>query len=197
MSEAMGTEEEATRTLYLLRHAKSSWSQPKLDDHERPLNGRGRRAAALMAEHIASLPVQPTLILCSTALRTRETLAALLDVWRDDASRRPALVEFERGLYLAPPEALLMRLREAPEDCRALLLIGHNPGMHQLACALAGDRDHCGGALAAKLVRKFPTAALATFRVRGPWTELSRGTVRLVDYTTPGELAPSEGGDDD
>jgi len=193
MSEAMGTENEA-RTLYLLRHAKSSWAQPQLDDHERPLNGRGRRAATLMAEHIASLPVRPALILCSSALRTRETLAALLDALGDGA-RHPK-VEIERGLYLAQPEALLLRLREAPEECAALLLIGHNPGMHQFACALAGNRGG-GGALAAKLARKFPTAALATFRVNGPWAELGRGGAVLADYTTPGELAPSEGGDDD
>jgi phosphohistidine phosphatase len=190
MGEAMEAE-EGSRTLYLLRHAKSNWASPRLDDHERPLNGRGRRAAALMAEHIASLPVRPALILCSTALRTRETLAALVDALSDSV-RRPA-VEIERGLYLAPPEALLLRVREAPEDCAALLLIGHNPGIHQFACALAGDR----GALAAKLARKFPTAALATFRIRGAWAELSRGTVLLADYATPGELAPSEGGDDD
>jgi phosphohistidine phosphatase len=192
MSEAMEAEEEGSRTLYLLRHAKSSWAQPRLDDHERPLNGRGRRAAALMAEHIASLPVRPALVLCSTALRTRETLAALLDALGDGARRRPA-VEIERGLYLAPPEALLLRVREAPEDCAALLLIGHNPGMHQLACALAGDR----GAHAAKLARKFPTAALASFRISGPWAELRRSTALLTGYATPGELAPSEGGDDD
>src|SRR5690348_8323213 len=189
MSEAMGTEQN-TRTLYLLRHAKSSWAQPRLDDHERPLNSRGQRAAVLMAEHIASLPVRPALILCSSALRTRETLATLLDALGN--GKHHPKVEIERELYLASPEALLLRLREAPEDCAALLLIGHNPGMHQLACALAGS-----GALVAKLGRKFPTAALATFRVRGPWVELGRGSAQLADYATPGELAPSEGGDDD
>ena len=72
------------KTLLLLRHAKSAWSDPRLDDHDRPLNGRGERAAKAMADHIAREGPRPDLILCSTAMRTRQTLAPLA------ACRRPA-----------------------------------------------------------------------------------------------------------
>src|SRR6476620_11325492 len=111
----------AMKTVLLLRHAKSAWGQPGLDDHERPLNRRGERAAEAMAEYIVHNAPRPDLILCSTALRTRQTLAPL--VHRLVSPAPP--IALEKSLYLASKPALLVRLRAVPDDVRAVLLIGH------------------------------------------------------------------------
>jgi phosphohistidine phosphatase len=174
------------KTLHLLRHAKSSWADPGADDHARPLNKRGRRAADLMAEHVAALPEPPELILASDAARTRETLQSIAA-----ALARPARVLIERELYLAPCERLLARLGRVEEEVASVLLIAHNPGLHELALRLAATQPH-----AAQRFGKFPTAALASFAVSGPWRELQAGGARLRDYVTPGDLSPSDGDDD-
>jgi phosphohistidine phosphatase len=174
------------KTLHLYRHAKSSWADPSGDDHARPLNKRGRRAAAAMAEHIAALAESPALILCSDAARTRETLHHLMT-----ALQRPAEVLVERELYLAPSERLLERLRRVDEGAPSILLLGHNPGLHELALRLAAASPRV-----AERLGKFPTAALVSFAVSGTWRDLDAGSVRFRDYVTPGELSPSDGDDD-
>ena len=167
------------RNLYLLRHAKSSWSDPTLSDHERPLAPRGRRDAKRIAAHLLELGIAPELVLCSTAVRTRETLELI----------RPALgsaatVELEAGLYAAWAETLLERLRQVPAERTSVMLIGHNPGLQDLALVLASSgpgRD--------RLEAKFPTAALATLTVpAASWTELSPGEAVLAAYVVPKEL---------
>ena len=167
-----------TRRLYLLRHAKSSWKDPALADHDRPLAGRGRRAAAAMADHMAEHQILPELVLCSTALRTRETYERL----------EPALagpqVHYERRLYGASAGELLKRLRTVPADISTVLLIGHNPGIEELALQLARaspERDD--------LQVKFPTGALATLEFTGStWSELEPGCATLIAYTRPRDL---------
>ena len=139
-------------TVYLLRHAKSSWSDPTLPDQERPLARRGRRDAKRIAKHLVRLGIKPELVLCSAAARTRETLELL----------RPALgatstVRLEAALYAASADKLLERLRAVPEAVASVMLIGHNPGLHDLALALAS-----AGTELERLEAKFPTAALAT-----------------------------------
>src|SRR5215468_6012499 len=123
------------RTLYLLRHAKSSWDDPALADHERALAPRGRRDAALVGEHLRSLGVEPQLVLCSSSVRTRETLELVLP-----ATGGPT-VSFEDGLYGASSDVLLARVRRVPDDVGSLMLIGHNPGMQDLAVTLASTGD--------------------------------------------------------
>jgi len=169
------------KTLLLLRHAKSAWSDPRLDDHERPLSSRGERAAKAMAEHIARGPLRPDLILCSTAMRTRQTLAPL--VKRLGAPAPP--IALERGLYLASEDVLLDHLRDLAESVSTALLIGHNDGIWRLAEALAGGGP--SEALAA-LRAKFPTGALATLSVPGPWRGLTRGSAKLVAFVRPRDL---------
>lgn len=171
------------KTLLLLRHAKSAWNDPRLDDHERPLNRRGERAAKAMADHIARQGPRPDLILCSTAMRTRQTLAPLLK--RLDGPAPP--ISLEKGLYLASEDALLARLQTVADDVRTVLLIGHNDGIGQLAADLTADGPP--GAVAA-LRAKFPTGALASLRApAGPWSDLKPGSAKLLAFVRPRDLA--------
>src|SRR3954454_5791713 len=146
----------AMRQLLLLRHAKSSWDDPALSDHARPINARGRRAAAAIAQAMRELGLAPDIVLVSSARRTLQTLEALTPF--DD----PALIEPMDALYLAPWRSLLEALRAVPETARSVLLLGHNPGLHELAMALAGIDDGAGaagrgGADARRLAEGYPT----------------------------------------
>jgi phosphohistidine phosphatase len=161
------------RRLYLLRHAKSSWKEQGLADHDRPLAPRGRRAARALARHLRD---EPELVLCSTARRARETLAGI----------EPALgrseIRLEPELYGAGPAALLERLREISAHVGSVMVIGHNPGLQELALLLARDGS-------TELGAKFPTGALATLAFRGPgWAELDRGAAELVEFVRPRDL---------
>jgi len=163
--------------LYLLRHAKSSWADPSLPDHERPLAPRGRRDAKLVAEHLRLVRSEPELVLCSPAARTRETLELL----------RPALgsstVSVEEHLYAASSEELLARIRAVPETVASVMLIGHNPGLHRLAIALASAGDDLE-----RLEAKFPTAALATLALPVQWRRSGPGAATLSAYVVPRQL---------
>lgn len=171
------------RQLLLLRHAKSSWDDPRLADHARPLNTRGRRAAAAMAGAMAELGLAPDVVLVSSARRTLQTLEALqLD--------GPRIVEPMDDLYLAPWPRLLDVLRGMPETARSVLLIGHNPGLHDLALALAGPAAMAASAAARRLAPAYPTAALAEFAIASPWRGLEAGGGQLVRFLTPADLAP-------
>ena len=167
------------KRLYLLRHAKSSWDDASLPDHERPLAPRGKKAAKAMAGHLRKEGVRPALVLCSSSVRTRETLALIAKVLGEEVP-----VEVEEGLYGAGAEELLERLRAVPAGVASVLLIGHNPAVQELALDLAG-----GGAERARLEEKFPTGALATleFDVE-TWTELEPGRGELVAFVVPREL---------
>ena len=175
--------EEITRVLHLLRHAKSSWRDAGLEDRERPLNARGHHAGALVAEHLAHEKM-PDLILCSSALRTRETLEHLIRAY----GRTPA-VSIEDALYLATARGLLERIEAVEDDVATLLVIGHNPGLHELAVALA---RHGPRAERARLAAKFPTAALASFRVAARWRAISHAPIALTSYVVPSDLDAAE-----
>lgn len=170
------------KTILLLRHAKSSWDSAALNDHDRPLNKRGERAAALMAVHLAETGPRPDLILCSTAMRTRQTLAPLVKAL--DVPAPP--ISLEKDLYLASEDALLSRLRALPADVETVLLIGHNDGIGQLAGALAGrGLEPALG----QLREKYPTGTLATLRfASGPWSTLGPGACELLAFVRPRDL---------
>ena len=167
------------KRLFLLRHAKSSWDDPELDDHERPLAPRGRRAAKLLAGYLSRERVAPALVLCSAARRTRETLERIAPALGEDVR-----VEIERELYAASERRLLERLRSVGEDVDSVMLIGHNPGVEQLALLLAGSGQKLDA-----VRRKYPTAALATLEFSGPWRELGPSGAELTDFVTPKQLA--------
>ena len=175
----MSQERRPTKQLMLLRHAKSSWDDPGLADHDRPLAPRGHRAAELIADHMRTESVAPALVLCSASRRTRETLDLIEPALREDVS-----VQIERELYAASEYGLLERVQAVDEGVESVLLIGHNPGIEQLALTLAGS-----GEKLAAVERKYPTGALATLEFRGSWSALDPGGAELTDFVTPKQLA--------
>lgn len=166
---------QVLRSLYLLRHAKSSWDDPGLGDHARPLSRRGERAARDMAAHLSREAVMPDLVLCSTARRARQTLGELA---------LASEVRYEDGLYGAGPVELLARLRCLPDDVGSLMLVSHNPGLQELAVSLAGNGDPL---LLARLRDKLPTGALVKLTFHGPWASL-----RQVDATLEAMVRPQD-----
>ena len=169
----------AMRTLFLLRHAKSSWSDPTLADQERPLSARGRRDAKRIARHLAQLAIEPDLVLCSPAQRTRETL----DLVRPALDASTSMI-FEVELYGASADTLLDQLRGVPDGVESVLLIGHNPGVQDLALCLASE-----GVELNRLEEKFPTAALAILAVpKVTWAQLSEADAVLEAFVVPRQL---------
>jgi phosphohistidine phosphatase len=171
------------KRLYLLRHAKSSWDDPTLADHDRPLAPRGRRAAKAMAQHLRHEGIAPELVLCSPSARTRETLTAIAPGLGENAD-----VRIEDELYAASAAALLDVLQEVPDEVRSVMLIAHNPGIQDLAVSLAG-----GGPVIERVRSKFPTAALATLELDGSWRELAPDGAELVKFVKPKELPSTPG----
>lgn len=166
------------RRLLLLRHAKSSWDDPSLPDHDRPLAARGHRAADRMAGYLRSNAPEVDLVLCSSALRTTETLEHMGRAFGN------AEMVVEDGLYGANVEALLDRLRAVSNGVDGVALIAHNPGVQHLATTLARDGDDLD-----RVRTKFPTGALAVLEFDGAWAELGEGAASLVAFVTPKDLA--------
>jgi phosphohistidine phosphatase len=161
--------------LHLLRHAKSSWDDDA-DDHERPLNKRGREAARLIGESLPRAIGTFDLVLCSSALRTRETAELVLAGF----SKVPRIL-YEDELYLATRATLMQRLGEIDEHVGSVMMIGHNPGLHELAIALAAPGSAGFSTLANG---KFPTGVRTRFVIGTSWAEIDTERHRLVDYVT-------------
>lgn len=170
------------KLLYLLRHAKSSWSDQGLPDSERPLAPRGRRATTALTRHLRREDIQPALVLCSPAQRTVETFERIASAFGAGVT---LLVDDE--LYGATGEELVHRLRAVPETVASVMVIGHNPGLQNLAVLLAGDGEP--GALE-RLRTKYPTGALVTLAIpNDSWRALEPGRARLVGFVAPKELS--------
>lgn len=168
-----------------MRHAKSSWDDPRLSDHARPLNARGRAAASAMRGLMHELGLAPDIVLVSSARRTLQTLEAL-EPWDETP-----LVEPMDALYLADPTQLLAVLHGVAETARSVLVLGHNPGLHELAILLAGPAMRHDNPTARRLAEGFPTGALAEFAVSGGWSQLGEGAGRLMRFVAPRDLAAS------
>jgi len=171
------------KTLYLLRHAKAAPAEIGQDDHARPLAGRGRRDADRMGELLEQRGEPLDFVLCSSSRRTRETLERVLDRLK----ARPRVL-IESDLYLADCESLLERVRTLPDDADRAMLIGHNPGLADLADVLVirGSKE-----ARQRLARKFPTGALAIVQFDvARWDEAQPGA-ELVAFLVPRELEPS------
>lgn len=167
------------RTLYLLRHAKSSHDDSTLADHDRPLAPRGDKATPVVADHMRDAGVVPDVLLCSSARRTRQTLDLL-----GDAVPAACDVRIEDGLYQANADTLLRRVRTLPDDAPRAMLIGHNPALEQLALLLAASGEHLD-----RMTTKFPTAALATLEAAiDGWSDLAPGSARLIGFVRPNDL---------
>lgn len=170
------------RRLILLRHAKSDWSSPGANDHDRTLAERGRKAAPRIGAYLADHAPAPDCVLVSTARRTRETWGLVAE-----AFARPPQASFDERLYGADPQTILAVIRETAPACRTLLVIAHNPGLHEVAGLLA--QDGCEEALG-RLAAKFPTAALACIDLPiEDWADLRPGIGRLAAFVTPRLLA--------
>jgi phosphohistidine phosphatase len=165
------------RVVHLLRHAKSSWDTG-LPDDERPLAKRGRKAAKAIRRYLREQRIEPELVLCSSARRARETLELI------EPALRSADVRVERSLYGAGGDELLDRLRAVPDHVGSAMLIGHNPGLQELALDLVGP-----AADVRELRAKYPTAALVTLAFGAPsWRLIEPGTGNLAGFVRPREL---------
>ncbi len=169
------------KTIYLLRHAKSSWNDASFPDLQRPLAPRGRKAAPRMGTHMTRHGLVPDRVLCSAARRAVETWQALALPLRDETP-----VEIREDLYHASPGTILEVLRELPAEVDSVLLIGHNPTLEELALALAGSGEQ---EALEDLERKYPTGAMAIldFPVQ-EWREVREGTGWLRAFIRPKDL---------
>jgi phosphohistidine phosphatase len=171
----------ARRVIYLFRHAKSSWDDPTLEDFDRPLAPRGRRATEVMRNYMRLADVRPDLVLCSSSVRTRQTLENV-----HPAIGASAKVRYDRKLYHGGVLALSNRLRRLPDEVASVMLVGHNPVLQDLAVSLTGcgDRDAI-----ARVKAKFPTAGLVTLVLqRDHWRDLESGACELHSFVVPRSL---------
>lgn len=159
------------RTLYLLRHAKSSWNDSSLRDYDRPLKGRGRDAAQRIGKHLATEELKAPLLICSPAVRTRETAELVLK-----SSNLRVDERFDERIYEASLRDLLQVVAEIPDQKRVVILIGHNPGFEELLAFLTGEG------------RRMPTCALAKIKFDVSWKNIKAGEGNLDWFITPKEL---------
>lgn len=161
------------KTLLLMRHAKSSWKESKLADHERPLNKRGRHDAPMMGELLIERELVPQKILCSSALRARQTAELLAE----NAGYSEEIIYSDR-LYLAEADEYFSALRELPDDIDRVMLIGHNPGLETLLQLLSGQ------------IQSLPTAVIAHLTLPvDSWADISSETAaELVEIWRPKEI---------
>jgi phosphohistidine phosphatase len=173
------------KSLTLLRHAKSGWDDPVTRDFDRPLNPRGRRAARTVGAEMKARGLVFELVLASPARRVVETLDEIAGGYGAIAPR------YDERLYLAAAATLLDIVRHAPDDVGRLLLVGHNPGLEQLALRLAR-----GDALRGEVEIKYPTGTVAEIELPAEhWTEVKHGTGRIVRFIRPRDLDPELGPD--
>lgn len=160
------------KTLYLLRHAKSSWNDSSLRDFDRPLNERGRAAAPLIGKHLASENLSDPTLICSPALRTRETAELVLK-----SANLNVEPHFDERIYEASVRDLLLVISEIDDKRHAAILIGHNPGFEELLASLTDEH------------RSMPTCALAKIVINaGSWKEVRAGEGTLEWFVTLKEL---------
>src|SRR2546430_9491120 len=167
------------KSLHLLRHAKSSWKDPGLNDHDRPLSKRGRQTAKMMAAYLRRAKIAPDLIICSTAMRAQQTLAPIAK-----AKKLPKVI-LEREIYGGAQRALWEQLWNLPASAQSVRLIGYNPALHDLALELAQADSNKPLPSAGE---KFPTGAMASFRFDGAWQELEPHRAVLASFITPKAL---------
>ncbi|HEY0212360.1 MAG TPA: histidine phosphatase family protein [Paenirhodobacter sp.] len=162
------------RRLILTRHAKSSWDDPLMADIDRPLNGRGRLAARELGDFLASRGLEPEEVLCSTALRTRQTWDGVASAVLETLPQ----IDYRKAIYHADPAAMLTLLKAATMP--TVMLIGHNPGIGEFAASLPARPVYTPD------FRKFPTCAtlVIDFQI-DRWSDLQPGTGDVIEFFTP------------
>ncbi len=174
------------KSLTLLRHAKSGWDDPVTRDFDRPLNPRGRRAARTVGAEMRAQGLAFDLVIASPARRVVETLEEVAEGFGAVAPG------YDERLYLASVATLLDIVRHAPDDIERLLLVGHNPGLEELALRLASGFDRLRG----EVEIKYPTGTVAEIELPADrWTEVREGTGRIVRFIRPRDLDPELGPD--
>jgi len=169
------------KRLAVLRHAKSSWDVPGLDDFDRPLNDRGWKSARRMGRELKARGLRFDYVLASSAVRVRETLEGLSEEYDLGAP-----IHFEQAIYLAATQTLVSLVRDLPEEVKAPLLVGHNPGLERLVVELTHDDD---GGLRDRIVGKYPTGALAVVEFpAAKWSDITPGSCEIVELILPREL---------
>lgn len=165
---------DRTRTLVLMRHAKSDYPDG-VSDHRRPLAPRGQREAELAGEWLRGNVGAVDAVLCSSATRTRQTL---------ERSGITAPATFSDRLYEASPGIVIEEINGVSDDIATLLVVGHEPVMSSLALSLATE-ESANGEAGQRISAKYPTSAIAVLRIAGPWVELEVGGAELADFHIP------------
>lgn len=175
------------KSLTLLRHAKSGWDDPVSRDFDRPLNPRGRKAARTVAREMKTQGLAFDLVLASPARRVIETLEEIV------ADYGPLLPQYDQRLYLAPTATLLEIVRASPDAVERLLVVGHNPGLEELALCLS-RRDEAG--LRGAVEVKYPTATIAEISLPAAhWADVKERMGRIVRFIRPRDLDAELGPD--
>ena len=177
------------KTLTLLRHAKSGGDDPVARDFDRPLNPKGRRAAAMVGRHLRALGVGFDHVVASPAVRVQETLGEVQSGL--GVSLAPA---FDRRLYLASAATLLDVVHDLPAEAERVLLVGHNPGLEELVLMLVPG---CADGLRDEVAQKYPTASVAELSIDGDWSDAASGAATLTRFIRPRDLDPTLGPDAD
>lgn len=178
------------KTLTLLRHAKSAWDDPVERDFDRPLNGRGRRAASRMGRYMRDAGLMFDTVRASPAVRVRQTIEGI-----EDGLGRPLNPIFDTRIYMASGATLLDLVQSLEGSADRALLIGHNPGLEDLVLLLTPEG---GGDLRSEVETKYPTAAIAELRFDvDHWGEVDEGKGTLVRFVRPRELDPTLGPDEE
>ncbi len=178
------------KTLTLLRHAKSGWDDPVARDYDRPLNGKGRRAAALVGRHMRSLGLEFDHVVASPATRVVETLEEIVTGYG-----RTLAPTWDRRVYLASAVTLLDVVHGLPAVVERVLIVGHNPGLEDLVLMMVPD---AADPLRDTVEDKYPTASLAELHLDiADWTDAVAGGARLTRFVRPRDLDPTLGPDED
>lgn len=178
------------KTLTLLRHAKSGWDDPVARDYDRPLNGKGKRAAAMVGRHMRSLGLGFDHVVASPAVRVTETLDEIVSGYG-----RTLAPVWDRRMYLASSAMLLDIVHGLPAEAERALLVGHNPGLEDLVLMLVPDAVD---SLRDAVEQKYPTASLAELQFEtDDWAAITAGGARLARFVRPRDLDPTLGPDAD
>ena len=160
------------KTLFILRHAKSSWKDESLPDFERPLNRRGKQASEKIARYLKHEQIVPDLILCSPAVRARETVERV-----SHAAKLDVEIRFDQRIYEAGGLRLLEVVSQIENERKSVMLVGHNPGLEELLMLLTGSSE------------RLPTAALARLEIKSSkWANAADRRARLAWLVEPGDL---------
>lgn len=171
------------KRLTLLRHAKASRDDPSLRDFDRPLTKRGRADAARIGAHLAALRLAPDFVICSPALRTRETLELVANHLAPNAREL-----FVKSLYRATPDAIISAIAAAPDGAAHILAVGHNPGLYAVALNLA-DLAQSDAPSLTRLSESFPPGAFAHYEIDvAHWVDLPGARGALRHFAAPKEL---------